>query len=114
MKIASSALCASMVLFFVLDDRRGLHRRARSARPVLPSCDQLLVRDPPSIGAAHEAFQPVQGMPGHVAFVQPERKIISYYTSYTSHVNINNEKIILTGVKQYGMDTTQSTSMFFQ
>ena len=52
-------------------------------RPVLaavsdcPSSDQILVGQPLARNARHEAIEPVQGMPLHVALVEAERELVN-------------------------------------
>src|SRR5579862_141025 len=42
-----------------------------------PSSDQILVSEPLPCNARHEAVQPLQGMPLHVALIQPERELVN-------------------------------------
>lgn len=59
-------------------DRPGRHRLSGRARlaPVAFSCGQLLVGDAAANDSIHERIQPVQGVPGHIAGVQPERELV--------------------------------------
>lgn len=65
---------SALVLFSVLVDRpapRLQWRPAPSAASVASSLNQRLVGEALALRAAHEAFQPVHGVPLHVAVIQP-------------------------------------------
>src|ERR1700722_10846570 len=55
----------------------ALWRPVPAAVSDYPSSDQILVSEPLPRNAVHEAVQPLQGMPLHVALIEAERELVN-------------------------------------